>query len=255
MPSLIPLKPFARPIALRLCNQHVRPPRKLLCLRLAPRRTITSNDKPLPEAEKGSSGPNEEQLPHVSEEAAATSKVTGETSPELNQGSPVQEVRAPLFIFPFGYTDIAKVLNRDPKAQDKAPKVMQESPESAHPKGSRQFSTSARHRAQEVSQSQSADTDGEAAQELMGFASSRAVQGYGEGQGHLFGLPDLPLPSKQHIRHRYDPIVEQFTNLLMQDGKLSRAQRVRPSVPLSNRWMYFVSNFSSLALIEHGYDT
>ena len=37
-------------------------------------------------------GPNMEQLPHVSEEAAATAKVTGDTGPDLRQGTPVQEV-------------------------------------------------------------------------------------------------------------------------------------------------------------------
>jgi len=50
--------------------------------------------------------------------------------------------------------------------------------------------------------------------------------------GHIFGLPELPIPSTSHIKHRYDPIVEQFTNLLMQDGKKSKAQRVGQSVPL-----------------------
>ena len=63
-----------------------------LCLRLIPqRRRITSNEKPLPEAQKGTSGPNQEQLPHVSEEAAAVSRVTGGGGPELEQGTPVQE--------------------------------------------------------------------------------------------------------------------------------------------------------------------
>ena len=63
-----------------------------LCLRLQQsRRTITADEKPLPEAEQPK-GPNQEQLPHVSEEAAATGKITGEGGPELEQGSPVQEV-------------------------------------------------------------------------------------------------------------------------------------------------------------------
>ena len=53
-----------------------------------------------------------------------------------------------------------------------------------------------------------------------------------QNQGHIFGLPELPLPSTSHIKHRYDPVVHQVTNLLMRDGKLSKAQRVRPSVPL-----------------------
>jgi small subunit ribosomal protein S7 len=45
--------------------------------------------------------------------------------------------------------------------------------------------------------------------------------------GHKFGLPSLPLPSDSHLKYRYDPVVSQVTNLLMKDGKLSRAQRVR----------------------------
>ena len=53
-----------------------------------------------------------------------------------------------------------------------------------------------------------------------------------DGQGHIFGLPELPLPKQMKMKHRYDPIVYQVTNLLMQDGKLSVAQRVRSSVLL-----------------------
>ena len=53
-----------------------------------------------------------------------------------------------------------------------------------------------------------------------------------QNQGHIFELPELPLPNHSHLKHRYDPVVHQVTNLLMRDGKLSKAQRVRPSVPL-----------------------
>lgn len=49
--------------------------------------------------------------------------------------------------------------------------------------------------------------------------------------GHKFGLPSLPLPSNTHLKHRYDPVVEQVTKLLMRHGKLSVAQRVGSSVP------------------------
>lgn len=52
-----------------------------------------------------------------------------------------------------------------------------------------------------------------------------------ETQGHKFGLPELPLPSSANMKHRYDPVVHQVTNLLMKDGKLSVAQRVCESVP------------------------
>lgn len=45
--------------------------------------------------------------------------------------------------------------------------------------------------------------------------------------GHKYGLPELPIPSNMRVKHRYDPVVEQMTRLIMQDGKLSKAQRVR----------------------------
>lgn len=45
--------------------------------------------------------------------------------------------------------------------------------------------------------------------------------------GLKFEMPTLPLPKDGHIKHRYDPVVDQVTNLLMMDGKKSAAQRVR----------------------------
>lgn len=75
--------------------------------------------------------------------------------------------------------------------------------------GSRSFSTSAR-----------------AQQEAMISFEDMGL----ETAGHNFELPALPLPSRMHMKHRYDPIVKQVTNLLMRDGKLSVAQRVCPSV-------------------------
>ncbi|KAH8668152.1 ribosomal protein S7 domain-containing protein [Tricladium varicosporioides] len=43
--------------------------------------------------------------------------------------------------------------------------------------------------------------------------------------GHKYGIPELPLPPNANLHHRYDPVVEQVTNLLMRHGKLSVAQR------------------------------
>lgn len=48
--------------------------------------------------------------------------------------------------------------------------------------------------------------------------------------GLIYDLPDLPLPSDLHLKHRYDPVVEQVTNLIMQHGKKSVAQRVCCSI-------------------------
>lgn len=53
-------------------------------------------------------------------------------------------------------------------------------------------------------------------------------------EGHKYGLPNLPIPSQMHMKHRYDSVVSQITRLLMQDGKLSKAQRVRLN-PLTYR--------------------
>lgn len=46
-----------------------------------------------------------------------------------------------------------------------------------------------------------------------------------ETKGHKFPLPDLPLPPTGAKDYRYDPVVMQVTNLLMQDGKKAVAQR------------------------------
>lgn len=94
--------------------------------------------------------------------------------------------------------DSVQILKQDPEAREKAPEVMKEELDS---------STST--------------------QASMSFESEEREV---EKRGHKFGLPELPLPSNAHLKHRYDPIVEQVTNLMMRDGKKSVAQRVGPSV-------------------------
>lgn len=54
-------------------------------------RTYGDSSKDLPKSED-EKGPNMDQLPHISEEAAATGKITGEGGPDLSQGTPVEEV-------------------------------------------------------------------------------------------------------------------------------------------------------------------
>ena len=70
---------------------------------------------------------------------------------------------------------------------------------------------------------------------LLALGQMEAVSNGGHADdvlatGHKFGLPNLPLPSNTHLKHRYDPLVEQVTKLLMRHGKLSVAQRVGSSV-------------------------
>lgn len=93
MRSQIQLLHFGRSIGVQSQVPEFSAHRIPLCLRLLQRRNITASEKPLPESEQPK-GPNQDQLPHVSEEAAATGKITGEGGPEIEeQGSPVQEVR------------------------------------------------------------------------------------------------------------------------------------------------------------------
>jgi small subunit ribosomal protein S7 len=47
----------------------------------------------------------------------------------------------------------------------------------------------------------------------------------GSGEGHKFPLPELPLPPNMIKKTRYDPVVEQLTNLMMRDGNKATAQR------------------------------
>lgn len=45
--------------------------------------------------------------------------------------------------------------------------------------------------------------------------------------GHKFELPSKPYPDGFNVKKRYHPVLEQITRLLMRDGKLSVAQRVK----------------------------
>jgi small subunit ribosomal protein S7 len=72
-------------------------------------------------------------------------------------------------------------------------------------------------------------------QYALGQMENIALGGHGfdpVGDGHKFGLPDLPIPPRANLHHRYEPVISQVTNLLMKHGKLSVAQRVGSSVPL-----------------------
>jgi small subunit ribosomal protein S7 len=203
-----------------------------LCVRLPQRRSITANEKPLPEAEQPD-GPNQQQLPHVSEEAADMGQITGEGGPDLDQSTPVSEVR---FEFDVVYmvlgsllTIVLEVLKRDEKAQEKVPEVMKEDSKSSALKGTRSYSTSARRWA-ETQAIETPESTEILNSQTISMLDAKSIESQPPGQ--IFGLPALPLPSNSHLKHRYDPIVEQVTNLLMQDGKKSIAQRVRPSVSL-----------------------
>ncbi|KAI9822092.1 MAG: hypothetical protein M1826_000552 [Phylliscum demangeonii] len=143
-------------------------------------------------------GPNQDVLPHVSEEATAIDAIAGEGGPEVEeQGTPAQEI-----------------LRRDEDAKQEAPKVIQEELNATDTVA--------------AAADAAADTADRAIRASAAQAQLEAV--YAQTQlakerGHKFGLPALPLASNGHMRYRYDPIVDQITNLMMVHGKKSVAQR------------------------------
>ncbi|EED16754.1 plasma membrane phosphate transporter Pho87, putative [Talaromyces stipitatus ATCC 10500] len=171
----------------------------------------SKSEKDFPEHVEQPKGPTQDQLPHVSQEAAAIDKIlsgkkcdgNAPGSPELEQGTPIEEM-----------------MKRDEDALKYAPKVIRDQAK----KGTRSYSTSARLY-QEVTQ----QSTGAAAEDpsivtvanMINLATERAAENL---PGLKFGMP-APLPKTENVRSRYDPVVEQFTKLLMEDGKLSRAQK------------------------------
>jgi small subunit ribosomal protein S7 len=186
-------------------------------------------------------GANESQLPHVTEEAAAIDKVTGNTPPDIEQGTPVQEVSfhgPPLNGAENPNTDRIcsaprQILKRDKDAQEKAPEVLKQDIRNSSsagtnktPSGSRSFSTSARRNSLEL---QPRSGSGGPPPDTAQFQGTRIVglEYPDAGLGHKFPIPDLKSLGKAiNFKKRYDPVVEQVTRSLMRDGKLSRAQKV-----------------------------
>jgi small subunit ribosomal protein S7 len=82
----------------------------------------------------------------------------------------------------------------------------------AAPKGSRSYSTT-------TTQTGSGGLD-------MGLVDIQSATKLPQTPGLKFEMPSLPLPKDGHIKYRYDPVVEQVTNLLMRHGEKSVAQSV-----------------------------
>jgi len=172
----------------------------------------------------------------VSEEAAQINEVTGETMPELEQGTPVQEVH-PQDQGGAGpgraMTDHQQILERDPELRETAPEVLKDKLQ------------------HEQHQAESAgDAESTTFENLLALGQIEAIAHGGEASdvtaatvGYKFPLPELPLPPFSNRKERYDPVVDQVTNLIMKDGKLSVAQRVSPTTlhsAVSLRWGFQV---------------
>ncbi|KAL2075623.1 hypothetical protein VTL71DRAFT_566 [Oculimacula yallundae] len=144
--------------------------------------------------DKAPPGPNEGQLGHVSEETIDINKIKGETTPDIGQGTPVQEI-----------------IERDPESIEHAPEIVKEEMENPKSKKADAADTTSFANLLALGQLQNISTGGRATDPV--------------NLGHKFGLPELPLPSNGNLKYRYDPVVTQVTSLLMKDGKLSAAQR------------------------------
>jgi hypothetical protein len=111
-------------------------------------------------------------------------------------------------------------------------------------KGSRSYSTSATLRRQGLSGSASTQEDPSIAIVANMIAQvSREVEE--RPPGLKFDMPTTPLPKTENMRRRYDPLVEQFTKLLMRHGKLSVAQKVRGGIS-----EYFTHSCQYMALSD-----
>lgn len=165
-----------------------------------------SPDK-LPQAPLGRLGPNMQQQEHVSEEAAKMAKAQGQEGPDLEQGTPVQEI-----------------LKEERETREQAPEVLKQEAKAGatgpkpdtDPSGKRMFSTMARRR-MEVEAHTSPPMDPAILNSLQ--TSSREVKIPEDGL--KFAAPPTPLPQ---MKNRHDPIVTQLTNLMMRDGKKAKAQ-------------------------------
>ena len=176
------------------------------------RRWNSSKDDPKNLGPEEQTFPSQDPLPHVSEEAAEIDRIMNKekscdgqpSSPELEQGSPIEEI-----------------LQRNKDGMKHMPKVMQEQVKKSN--GSRSFSTSARSRLPEE-QTFGANEDASAA--VLAGMIKEVNQGVSErAPGFKFDEPDLTAKTL-NFRRRYDSLQEQFTKMMMEDGKLAKAQKV-----------------------------
>ncbi|KAJ5617911.1 hypothetical protein N7537_003025 [Penicillium hordei] len=172
--------------------------------------------------------PTADQLPDVSEEANEISRIMDKekrcdgipSTPELDQGSPVEEI-----------------LSRDEDAMKHMPKVMRDALKKSS--GSRSFSTSARslmNDLQGVEPNNEANlipnvpglegASDEAAAALASMIEQVQGQALEENPGLKFDPPAVPEDLKTlNFRKRYDTMQDQFTKMMMESGKLTKAQK------------------------------
>jgi small subunit ribosomal protein S7 len=153
-------------------------------------------------------GPNTQQGEHVSEEASKMANAMGQEGPDMQQGTPVQEI-----------------LKDDKEARKQAPEVLKQDAKSGsagakpntNPGGTRSFSTVSRRR-MEVEPHTSPPMDPSLLTSLQSTNSNEIPSASADLK---FPAPPTPLPQ---MAARHDPIITQLTNLLMRDGKKAKAE-------------------------------
>ncbi|KIW02363.1 uncharacterized protein PV09_06185 [Verruconis gallopava] len=147
----------------------------------------------------------------VSEEAKVMAKVRGEQGPDLQQGTPIEEI-----------------VKDDKEAQKNLPKVMQDALKKGNsPSGTRAFSTTAFRRDHTpAAQSRAMSTSVRRNQSPMSMTSSPGpIESAVVESGMSDLTPKEPRARVRHLHNRHQNIVEQFVGLLIRDGKKAAAQR------------------------------
>ena len=116
------------------------------------------------------------------------------------------------------------MLKRDDEAKQNAPKVIKDKIDSQQ---KRSYSTSARRMAVEVEGLQTT---------MQGLLEQPPTNEFGRIHGRTyryngdknvkFEWPETTPTTFDHLKRRYDPVVDQVTKSLMRHGKLSLAQKV-----------------------------
>ncbi|KAK5174221.1 uncharacterized protein LTR77_001301 [Saxophila tyrrhenica] len=229
MPPSTNPAPWLRSIALR----HRRPVQSRFITHNGLRQYSSSTNNPdslpkAPASEQQSLDTRNSE--HVSEEAAQMAKSQGMEGPDVEAGTPVQEILAEEKDL---QKDAPKVMKEELKQghENPAPKTETTGSGSMGSGQKRGFSTFARRRMPELdSMSGQGELDGamipsEAQRAVYNTNSQSTVSSTAESQpkpGHKFPLPSQ---TPTHKSERHDPILVQLTNLIMRDGKKSIAEK------------------------------
>ncbi|KAG0644441.1 ribosomal protein S7 domain-containing protein [Tuber brumale] len=185
---------FVQPSKLRVLPRHT-PLTPRLIPRLIGNLTPKSTPPPAPSNPVSS---NQDVLQHVSEEATATVDIMGGKSLDLGQG-----------------TLIGETLKNSPTGQQNLSKVSNEIPGTK-----REYSTAATP-IDPLSFDTPAGTVSSTALTLPRVSPDAFALTI---PGAKYPLPQLPLPSCSHLKHRYSTLLEQVINFIMIGGRKAKAE-------------------------------